>query len=78
MKLKVNETRKRSLLKGVTHRVVEVAIDTVAFIGLFEILQPITPPKALLLAILIEGICFATHYLNERVWNRIDYGRGIK
>ena len=68
----VNETRRRSLLKGLTQRVIEVGVDTL-ILSLFE-----TPHVALGLAVLIEGLCWCSHYTNERLWNKVDYGREIK
>ncbi len=70
--MKINETRKRSLLKGLTQRVIEVAVDTL-ILSFFE-----TPHVAFGLAIVIELICWGTHYVNERCWNKSDYGRYVK
>lgn len=69
--LVVYETRKRSLLKAISFRVIEVAVDT--FILSFFVSTPI----ALGLAVGLETICFLLHYGFERVWNKIDYGRNI-
>lgn len=69
--MKINETRKRSLLKGLTQRIVEISVDTL-ILSFFA-----TPHTALILAVTIEFLCWGVHYLNERLWNRIDYGREI-
>ena len=75
--MKINETRKRSLLKAVSFRVIEVAIDTVVLWYAYEMLQPFTPAKAFALAVFMEATCFSVHYIFERVWNKTDYGREI-
>lgn len=70
---KINETRKRSFLKGITARILEIVIDTFLFFALgLEI------HTSFGIALLIEGLCFLLHYLNERVWNKINYGRIIE
>ena len=69
----VNETKKRSLLKGISMRILEVLVDTflLSFLGLgVEV--------SLGVSITIEGICFVVHYINERLWNKIDFGREVK
>jgi uncharacterized membrane protein len=71
-KLRVYETRKRSLLKAVSFRVIEVVVDTL-ILSFF-----VTVPIAIGLAVVLEFICFLLHFLFERVWNKIDYGRVIK
>ncbi len=69
--MRVHETRRRSLLKAVSFRVIEITVDTL----ILNIFVPAT--TALVLAITLEGICFALHFIFERVWNRINYGRYI-
>ena len=69
--MKINETRKRSLLKAVSFRVIEVAIDAL-ILSVF-----VSPPTAIALAVLLEGLCLGLHYVFERGWNRIEYGRDI-
>ena len=72
-KSKVNETHKRSLLKGVSMRILEVTIDTV----LLSILG-FGVGESLVVSIGIEGLCFVIHYINERLWNKISWGRRIE
>ena len=69
--MRVNETRKRSLLKAVSFRILEVAIDAV-ILSIF-----VSPQLAVTLAVVLEGLCLALHFGFERVWNRIEYGRHI-
>ena len=70
-KLKVHETKLRSLLKAISFRIIEISVDT--FILSFFV----TPQVALGLAISLELICFLLHFGFERIWNRIDFGRKI-
>ena len=68
----IHETRKRSLVKAVSYRIIEVLVDTV-ILSFFVELQ-----VAFWLAVGLEGMCLLLHYIFERIWNRIDYGRYIK
>lgn len=68
----IHETRKRSLLKAVTVRIIGVALD--AFILSFFVESHI----AFTLALALEGVCLLSHYGIERIWNRISWGRYIK
>ena len=70
--MKINETRTRSLLKAASFRVLEITVDAL-LLSFF-----VSVPLAVGLAVAIEGVCFSMHFLFERVWNRIDYGRSIK
>lgn len=69
--LKVYETRKRSLLKAISFRIIEIAIDSL-ILSFF-----VTPAIAVGLAVTIEGLCFILHFIFERIWNKINYGRHI-
>ena len=69
--LKVYETKRRSLLKALSFRVVEIAVDSL-ILSFF-----VTPVVAIGLAIALEGICLVLHFVFERGWNKIDYGRHI-
>ena len=69
--MKVNETRKRSLLKVVSFRVIEIALDTL-ILSFF-----VTPAVAVGLAVSLEVLCLMLHYAFERIWNRVAYGREI-
>lgn len=72
-KSKVNETHKRSLFKGISMRILEITIDTV----LLSVLN-FGVEKALIVSIGIEGLCFVIHYINERLWNKVSWGRRIE
>jgi len=69
--MKINETRKRSLLKAVSFRLIEIALDTL-ILSIF-----VSPQIAITLAVLLEGLCLALHYGFERVFNKIQWGRDI-
>jgi len=69
--LRINETRKRSLLKAVSFRILEIAIDAI-ILSIF-----VSPQLAVTLAVLLEGLCLGLHFGFERVWNKIEYGRHI-
>jgi len=68
----IYETRLRSLLKAVSFRLIEIAVDT-AILSIF-----VHVGLALGLAIGLELTCFVLHFLFERIWNKIDYGRQVK
>jgi len=69
--LKINETRKRSLLKAISFRVFEIGLDTL-ILSFF-----ITPAIAFAVAVAVEVMCLILHYIFERIFNRISYGREI-
>ena len=69
--MKINETKKRSLLKATSHRVIEVGIDTL-ILSFF-----VHEAVAFGLAIMLETLCWGAGYVVERVWNKTDYGREI-
>jgi len=70
-KFRVDETRTRSLLKALSFRIIEISVDT--FILSFFV----TTPVALGLAITLELICLLLHFVFERGWNKINFGRKI-
>jgi uncharacterized membrane protein len=72
-KSKVDETHKRSLFKGISMRILEITIDTILLSVLGFGIE-----RSLAVSIAIEGLCFVIHYINERMWNKISWGRKIK
>jgi len=70
--VRVNESRKRSLLKAISFRIVEIAVDTLILSCFIEVFI------AAGLSIALEGICLILHYIFERIFNRINYGREVK
>lgn len=73
MTLKVNETRRRSLLKAITHRAFEIGIAT----AIIHFWGKVEPELALGIAAVSEGSCFGLYYIGERIWNKVRWGRQI-
>ena len=69
--MKINETRKRSLLKAVSFRIIEIGLDTL-ILSFF-----MTPAIAFGVAVAVEVMCLALHFIFERLWNKTDYGGEI-
>jgi uncharacterized membrane protein len=76
----VDETRKRSLAKTITLRIFEVVVDTVLIAWLLSVFSVFGGGWSmyLVVAILVESLCALTSYLNERLWNKVQWGRRIK
>jgi len=72
-KYKVSETRLRSLAKTSMSKGIEIAVDTIV-IGVFISFG--IPPIAI--AVVIEAVCFGNHYIIERLWNKVQFGRKIE
>jgi len=69
----INETRKRSLLKAVSFRIIEITATTlVLHFGLGQQWD-----IAVWWAIGLETMCLGLHFTFERIWNKTDYGRYI-
>lgn len=73
---RVNETRTRSILKGITGRILEVILDMllINLIGMGKI----DIQTSFIIAVIIEAVCFIASYINERFWNLTDFGRTVK
>lgn len=77
-KYKVEDTRKRSLLKSVTGLVFEIVFDTLFLGSILSILGiPHSFEYAGGFAIIGELVCVGGHYFNDRCWNRINWGRTV-
>ncbi len=64
------ESRKRSLVKSVSWRIIATAVTMlVSYIWLEEW------TTSIILALTANGIKAAFYYVHERVWNKIDFGR---
>ena len=68
----INETRRRSLLKAISFRAIEIGLDTIILSFFIE------AHIAFGLSVAIEVLCMIAHYIFERLWNRVSYGREIK
>lgn len=78
-KHEVNETKRRSLVKAIVGRIIEISIGGTVF-GL--VLTAMGYQHAFVMGfglnVLEEVICFMVTFLTERVWNRVDWGREVK
>jgi uncharacterized membrane protein len=68
----VHESHLRSLLKGFTARIIEIAFDTVVLS-----IAGLHPFESVGIAILMETVCYCLGYFNERIWNRVQWGRKV-
>lgn len=70
---RINETKKRSIIKSITAKIFEIAVGSIilSVIGL-----PVV--NSIGLTVLIETSCFLTNFVNERLWNLTDWERKIK
>ena len=69
---KIHDTRWRSLLKAISVRIIGIALDV--FILSFFVEAHV----ALTLAFALEGVCLLSHYVVERGWDRLQWGRYIE
>lgn len=80
-KYKVHESRKRSLLKTIGVRAIEITGDTLVLGFIFnQVLKfPVAESYGLGFGItlIVDVICLVLTYLWERLWARIDYGRYV-
>lgn len=76
-KHEVNETRKRSLAKAISFRIIEFVVDVIILLILIRSGLP-ELVIAGLGAMLVESSCGVGYYFWERLWNRINWGREVK
>jgi len=78
-KHKVNETRVRSLCKTITARIIEVIVDTL-LIGTIYLLLNVSHAYELAggISLTVEFLCAVTGYFNDRIWNKINWGREVE
>jgi len=81
VKMKFNDTRKRSFLKALTAYLLEVGADILISSGILTLLG--LPPETAIIggigiATIIELFCLLIHYLNDRIWNKTQWGRNAK
>jgi len=76
---KVEDTRKRSLLKALTGNGLEIIIDTILIGTVLNLLGMPHPYEfAGAFSVVTEIMCFITNYMNDRVWNKIQWGRKVE
>lgn len=79
-KHKVEDSKKRSFLKALTGYLSEVLIDSFLISSILKIIGVETSSAISIgfgISLLTEFICFLVHYGNDRVWNRIQFGRKV-
>ena len=69
--MRITESRKRSLAKALSFRAIEIAVDAL-ILSIF-----VETHVAIGLAVGLELVCLVLHFVFERIWNRIDYGRKV-
>lgn len=67
----VYETKLRSILKALSFGLMELIVDTIILSFFVEL------GVAIGLAVFFEVIYFMMRFGFERVWNRINFGRGV-
>ena len=76
---RVNETRKRSLLKAILGRIVEITIGTLIFGTILTFIGiPYPYELGFGLNVAEETLCFLVTYGTERIWNKISWGRTVE
>jgi len=77
-KHKVNETRVRSLLKTASARTLEIVVDTLIVGSIYNFFEiPHAYELAAGISVLIEVLCALVNYINERLWNKVQWGREV-
>lgn len=78
-KHKVNETKTRSFLKSISGRLIEITIGTLIIGTILTVLKVDSPYKlGFMMTIVEETLCFIICYFNDRIWNKINWGRNVK
>jgi len=76
---KIHETKMRSFMKGVTAKTLEIIVDfTLLSLLQFVCIRTVHINISIVGSLLIEVACFCLGFINERMWNRTDWGRIIK
>ena len=78
-KHKVEDARKRSILKALTGNGFEIIIDTLLIGSVLHLLEmPYAFGFAGIFSVVTEFLCFVTNYFNDRAWNKIQWGRVVE
>lgn len=75
----INETKKRSILKTVSGRAIEITVGTLVqgfLLGLLGFPSPYG--LGFIMTLIEETTCFCICIVNERIWNKINWGREVK
>lgn len=77
-KHKVYDTHKRSMLKALTARLLEIFIDTLCIGGVLHLTEiPNAFQLGFSFAVVTEALCALVTYINDRIWNRFQWGREV-
>jgi uncharacterized membrane protein len=70
--IQVKETKKRSILKSTTYRILVVATD-------FTVLYMLTGKTeiSVVFTVISNTYTWIFYYLHERVWNMVEWGRTL-
>lgn len=74
----IHETRKRSLVKATSFRIVAILLNVgilVVFLDLILHIPNLKVDRAFYLSFTLEGVCFVSYYIFERLFDRIQWGR---
>lgn len=63
------EEKKRSLVKTITSKIMEISISAIVLQLIFGI-----PVISISLPFLLEGLQMIGYYIHERIWTRIKWG----
>lgn len=67
----MKESKKRSIVKTLTSKLVEIGISAGALQIIFK--QPVVSVG---LPTLLEGLQMIGYYFHERIWNKVSWGNG--
>jgi hypothetical protein len=77
--MEVTETRLRSILKVLVQRVFEIIVDVFVMAAVFCVVaQWDVGWRFVIAAFIVESFCMMFGYINERLWNFIQWGRKIR
>jgi len=67
------------MVKAISGRLIEITVGTLLQGTLFSILGfPMAYELGFITTIIEEILCFFISFLNERAWNRVDWGREVE
>jgi len=76
---KVEDTRKRSISKAITGRIIEILVGTTiqGTILHFYFGFPFAYGVGFIMTLIEELSCAVICYFNDRLWNRVQWGRKV-
>jgi len=77
--MEVTETRLRSILKVLIQRAFEIIVDVFVMAAVFCIVAEWDVGwRFVVAAFIVESFCMMFGYINERLWNLVQWGRKIR